>query len=338
MPSSNPLDKEGCHKATTQVTKQGTAYQDAYRDFDGIYCNKFFTDENLRSALSYKPREDDVFVVSYPKCGTTWMQHIACNIFRHGSPPGGLMELMFMSPFLEFLGAEAVRAMPRPGAIKTHLPFNKQPYSTKAKYIYITRNPYDCCVSYYYHTKTLPLHDFEEGTFDEFFEMFMEGKVDFGDYFDHVLSWYDHRNDNNVFFLTYEQLKKDTPGMVLQIADFLGKEDYGDKLRQSPEVLEKVLRAISIESMKKINGELKNMGETMLNMPPESMPEFLKSAMAAFGEIAKKPIQGDFVRKGIVGDWKNHFSAEQVSRMKEKIAAKTAGSDIMDLWKDTDLP
>lgn len=336
--SPNSLEKETCQKAAAQVAKQGATWHDMYRDFDGVYCNKFFSDESLRSALSYKPRDDDVFLVSYPKCGTTWMQHITCNIFRLGSPPESLMELMFISPFLEFLGAESVHAMKRPGAIKTHLPFNKQPYSAKAKYIYITRNPYDCCVSYYYHTKTLPLHNFEDGTFDQFFEMFMEGKVDFGDYFDHLLSWYEHRNDDNVFFLTYEQLKEDTPGMVLKIADFLGKEQYGDKFRQHPEIFEKVLNAISIESMKKINAELKNMAQTMSSMPPESMPAFLKSAMAAFGEIAKKPMQGDFVRKGIVGDWKNHFSAEQISRLKGKIAAKTAGSDVMNLWKDTDIP
>ncbi|KAG0443395.1 hypothetical protein HPB47_014967 [Ixodes persulcatus] len=100
--------------------------------------------------------------------------------------------------------------MARPGAIKTHMPFQLQPYSKDTKYLYIARNPYDCCVSFFYHTKGLPRYNFADGTFDEFFEMFIEGKVDTGDYFDNLLSWYEHRNDPNVLFLTYEDLKKDT--------------------------------------------------------------------------------------------------------------------------------
>lgn len=339
MPSSsNPLDEEGCKKATAEVCKPKAPYQDVYRDFEGLYISKIFTDQNLRSTLSYEPRDGDVFIVSYPKCGTTWMQHIVYNIFRDGTPPGSLLEMMTMAPFMELVGAEGARAMPRPGAIKTHLPFNKQPYSPKAKYIYITRNPYDCCVSFYYHTKNFPLYMFEEGTFDQFFDMFVEGKVDYGDYFDHILSWYEHRNDDNVFFVTYEQLKKDTPAVVLKIADFLGKEQYGDKLRQQPEVLQKVLGAITIESMKKINAEMKNMGESLSSMPQESMPEFMKSFRDTMAAHQDKPVKGEFVRKGIVGDWRNHFSSDQVTRMKERIAAKTAWSDVMGLWKDTELP
>ncbi|KAH7972560.1 hypothetical protein HPB52_013431 [Rhipicephalus sanguineus] len=87
-----------------------------------------------------------------------------------------------------------------------------------------TRNPYDCCVSYYYHTKGLPEYRFQDGTFDEFFDMFLEGHVDFGHYFEHVLSWYERRFDHNVLFATYEDLKKDTAGWIMRIADFIGEE------------------------------------------------------------------------------------------------------------------
>ncbi|KAG0443224.1 hypothetical protein HPB47_015159 [Ixodes persulcatus] len=154
-----------------------------------------------------------------------------------------------------------------------------------AKYIYICRNPFDCCVSFFYHTKAMPEYEFQDGTFDEFFEMFIEGKVDFGDYFDHVLSWYEHRNDPNVLFLTYEDLKKDTATWVLKIADFLG-EEYE----------------------------------------------------ATSQDVLETPMSGEFVRKGVVGDWRNHFSADQIKRLKERIELKTRGSDLMRLWKDTDIP
>lgn len=338
MPSSwNPVEEETGKKALEEACKPGPSHKNAYRDFEGLYLSKTFTDRNMRTALSYKPLDGDVFVVSYPKCGTTWMQHIVYCIFRDGVPPKNLMEFMNMAPFLELLGGEGAQAMPRPNGIKTHLPFNKQPYSAKAKYIYITRNPYDCCVSFYYHTRNMPMYLFEDGTFDQFFDMFIEGKVDFGDYFDHLLSWYEHRRDSNVLFVTYEDLKKDTRGWVLKVADFLGKE-YGDKLRQSPDIFEKIMTAISVDSMKKINAEMNNWGKDLASVPLETLPEGMKSLVEAMGSLLDKPIKGDFVRKGIVGDWKNHFSPEQVARMKERIALKTAGSDVMDLWKDAGLP
>ncbi|KAL1468730.1 hypothetical protein MTO96_025219 [Rhipicephalus appendiculatus] len=62
-----------------------------------------------------------------------------------------------LSTYLDFVGAEGVHSTPRPACLKTHLPFGKLPYSPEAKYIYITRNPYDCCVSFYYHTRSLLL-------------------------------------------------------------------------------------------------------------------------------------------------------------------------------------
>lgn len=82
--------------------------------------------------------------------------------------------------------------MQRPGALKIHLPFRLTPWSDKAKYIYVTRNPKDTCVSYYHHMKNIPGHGFN-GTFDQFFELFLSGKIDYGDYFDHVMEWYEHR-------------------------------------------------------------------------------------------------------------------------------------------------
>ncbi|KAM7299903.1 sulfotransferase 1C2-like [Ixodes scapularis] len=52
----------------------------------------------------------------------------------------------------------------------------------------------------------------------------------------------------------------------------------------------------------------------------------------------EKPLTEDTFRKGNVGDWRNHFSADQVKRLKERIELRTRGSDVMDLWKDNGLP
>ena len=36
----------------------------------------------------------------------------------------------------------------------------------------------------------------------------MARMVKYGDYFDHVLSWWAHKDDKNVLFIKYEDIKK----------------------------------------------------------------------------------------------------------------------------------
>uniref|UniRef100_V5IGY2 Putative sulfotransferase n=1 Tax=Ixodes ricinus TaxID=34613 RepID=V5IGY2_IXORI len=309
-----------------------------FKDLDGFYISSFLDEDTVRSALSYKPRSDDIFIVTYPKSGTTWTQYIVHCILNDGDLPKDFTEFTLMYPWLEFLGAEAAEKMARPGAIKCHLPFHKQPYSKKAKYIYVARNPYDCCVSFYHHCKSIPHYGLEDATFDQFLELFLAGEVGCGEYFDNLLSWYEHRKDSNVHFLRYEDLKMDTVASVLKIADFLG-EEYGQKLRTDDSLLEKVVKSTSLEGLKQqVNDGTKQMIPNLLALPPERQLKSLQIFGQKFSDKEMFVQKGNFVRKGILGDYKNHFSSEQIQRMKDWIAFRTKGSDVMNLWSDIGLP
>ncbi|GFY72391.1 sulfotransferase 1C2, partial [Trichonephila inaurata madagascariensis] len=220
-----------------------------YQDVDGLRIPGLFSPEVYKSALTYKARPDDLFIVTYPKCGTTWVQNIVACIFRDGDPFQSALEFFMETPFLEMTGAETAECMKRPGAIKTHLPFYLAPWSTAAKYIFVARNPKDCCVSLYKFTESMPGYRFEGGEFDDFFELFINGEVDFGDYFDVILSWYEHRNDPNVLFFTYEQLKKDTKPCILKIGEFIGSP-YKEKLENDEKFLDDVILHSSFSFMK----------------------------------------------------------------------------------------
>ncbi|XP_077522182.1 sulfotransferase ssu-1-like [Amblyomma americanum] len=308
-----------------------------YKHVDGYCVNTFFHDDIVRSALNYKPRPDDVFIATYPKCGTTWVQYIVCGIFNRGAFPKDSVEFMLASPFLEMLGAEAALKMPRPGAIKTHMSFDKVPYSKDAKYITVVRNPFDVCVSFYHHTKEKPSYNVPNMTFDDYFENFVHGTVSFGDYFDHLLSLYEHRDDPNVLFLTYEELKENARAQVLRIADFLGSE-YGKMLRENEEILKRILDGSDFKNMQAVVDSGGSILHRLLDLPPERA---LKS-LELYREPLKKRLEskGDvrFLRKGVVGDWRSHFSGSQIEKMKERISEKCGHTDVMKLWNGIGLP
>ena len=174
-----------------------------------------------------------------------------------------------------------------PRAFKSHLPYEMMPCglpsSTLGRYIYVVRNPRDVAVSYFHHERALLFYPLSE--WDDFFERFLKGDVDFGDYFDHVLSWWAHKDDDNVLILKYVDMKKDLPSTVDTIAKFIGQDI-------SKELMEEIAHRTTFENMKKDS-----------------------SANYEWAKKQRRPNESDFMRKGEVGDWKNYFTPEQLARL-----------------------
>ncbi|GIY84190.1 sulfotransferase 1C2 [Caerostris darwini] len=308
---------------------------------DGFQIPVMFPTDAFRSAMQYKPKPDDLFLVTYPKCGTTWAQQILLLILRQGKPLECPFEFSLSTPFMDTRGAESAEMMPRPNAIKTHLPFHLVPWSEQAKYIYIARNPKDCCVSYFHHTKGIPKHGFK-GDFDQYFELFLQGIVDYGDYFDHLMEWFQHRNDPNVLFMTYEEIQEDIEAAVLKMASFIDDEKYAEPLRKDREILDNVIHYSSFKAMKE--AALKR-AEVIRSMTDEEiqnspLPEREKRRLfrmrdpKADDKIRNSPPTLHNIRKGIVGDWRNYFSENQSKRMKDKFAERAKGTELENFWQN----
>uniref|UniRef100_A0A1S4LGF3 Sulfotransferase domain-containing protein n=2 Tax=Ixodes scapularis TaxID=6945 RepID=A0A1S4LGF3_IXOSC len=132
-------------------------------------------------------------------------------------------------PILELNSRETVA---RTRLLRTHLPMNRMRFSDEAKYVYVARNPWDCCVSDFHVTKDFPVFEFEKGKFEDFLDAFLRGQAGFGDYFDHVVSGYARKDCLNVLFLTYEEIQKNKTDVILRLANFLG-DAYGAALKKT---------------------------------------------------------------------------------------------------------
>ena len=278
----------------------------SYTSHDGFLMPMGFPAEGFTSGQLYLPQEGDVFVSTYPKCGTTWMQYIVLLIVGEGRGLRDGENVNDVFPHLEEVGRHVVEALPKPRLIKTHLPLQRTPWAEGARYVYVARNPFDCAVSFYHHTRGFIRHyDFADGTFDDFFECFIRGEVDFGDYFDNLLSWFSRRQDPNVLFMTYEDMLADPPGAIVRVAEFLGSR--GARAVRDPALREQILEQSSFRSMRE--SQQRWSSERPAGMPP-------------------------FVRKGIVGDWRNHFSPAQARRLVARFGERTRGTGAERLWSE----
>jgi hypothetical protein len=209
-------------------------------------------------------------------------------------------------PHLEELGLQAVEQLPEPRCIKTHLPLSLTPIASNARYLYVARNPFDCAVSFFHHSRGFGRHyDFEDGLWDDYFPYFLAGEVDSDDYFDHLVPWFERRDHDNVLLLTFESMKTDPRRAVLTIGQFMGAA--GRAVVENPVLLEKILHHSSFDAMSKDQ-------ERWSSQRPANMPAF--------------------VRKGQIGDWANHFSPDQTQKLLDRFAERTQGTTIESLWPE----
>jgi len=281
---------------------------------------KGFKDENILSGISYSAKPGDLFIVTYPKNGTTWMQQIVTLIQNNGNIPDLMKEngTSAISPFLEKYGKQAVYDIPSDTkhSIKTHMPYRLTPKHPEAKYIVVIRNPKDACVSQFHHYQLHEQLGWRQRNFHDFFPIWLAGDVGGADYFDWYLEWFKHKDDDNVLFVVYENMKKDIESSIFQVASFMGQE-YRDSL-QNKEILQQIVEKSSFSFMKKNH-----------KFRPKSKDELEKSV-----EKQKEDEKYSFIRKGIIGDWMSHLTDKENDALEKRTLEKFSGTGLLSLWKE----
>ncbi|ESO84708.1 hypothetical protein LOTGIDRAFT_148307, partial [Lottia gigantea] len=88
--------------------------------------------------------------------------------------------------------------------------------------VYVARNPKDTVVSYYHFHKMLKVITYS-GTIDDFVDSFIDGKCIYSPWWNHVLEAWKQKDNENVFFVKYEDMKKDIKSVIREVSKFLGK-------------------------------------------------------------------------------------------------------------------
>ncbi|XP_066300511.1 sulfotransferase 2B1-like [Branchiostoma lanceolatum] len=277
---------------------------DEWYEYKGAYFHpQLVTKDSLDVIPDYVIRDDDVVIVTYPKAGTNWIIEIVNKLMRAAGKTDVHTEdipwsFESTSPRFGKPGHVILEDQPSPRIIHTHLPWHLAPRMIsspkgKVKAIVLMRNPKDTVVSLYHFVckfrASVGIQHFPPC--DEFIQCFLDGKAPRGDYYDHVLGWWKMRDDPHFLFLKYEDMTKDLNSAVMKIKDFLGIS------------LDDVTTASIVESC------------TFAS---------LTSAWAESGNETKTLI----ARKGVIGDWKNTFTAAQSKAYDAKYRERLEGTGL----------
>ncbi|GMI87570.1 sulfotransferase 202B1 [Hibiscus trionum] len=278
------------------------------------YQGFWHTTRQLQAVLAcqrhFQAQDTDIFLITTPKSGTTWLKAIVfalMNRFQYPNTHTHHHPLLsenphVLVPFLELglyidgqVGDFTTFTSPR--LFGTHLPFVSLPDTVKnstCKLVYMCRNPKDTFVSLWHFTNKLRTNG--TNSLEETFDKFTRGVSLYGPFWDHVLGYWKQslENPERVLFLKYEEMKEQPKVQVLKLAEFLGRPFSLE------EEIDGILKLCSFENLSNL--------------------EVNKTGKLASGED-----YNTFFRRGDVGDGKNHLSPQMIKKFDQITQQKLHG-------------
>jgi len=259
-------------------------------------------------------RDNDIFIATYAKSGTTWLQQIISQLIFNGEEG---LEVAEMSPWVDLRVPPKEVKLPMMEQqthrrfLKTHLPIDALVFSPESKYIYIGRDGRDVVWSLYNHHVNAnhiwyealndtpgrvgpPIGKPPESIIEYYHDWLNKDGHPFWPFWENVKSWWEIRNLPNVFMLHFANLKSDMPSEIKKIAEFL-------EIEIDPNKWNDILDHCSFEYMKEHATKSVPLG-------------------GAFWDGGSKT----FIYKGVNGRWKDVLSQDD-SRKYEEMAIEKLG-------------
>lgn len=229
--------------------------------------------------LLQKTDSDDIFLVSYPKSGTTWMRFLVgnyltgnqCNFSNAHSIMPGLRHDQDTVDWCQF----------KPRFIQSHFPFSPE----YRKVVYLVRDGRDVAVSYYFHLlKHWRLE--KDVLFADYLTKFNQGSLGIsGSWGDHVFTWLDNA-PSDFILVRYEDIQSDASRELNRVLEFAG-------LSVCQQAVVSAVEASNFERMQSLEKSQYKLSQSKLATSDPSI---------------------QFVRKGEIGDWQNYFTDELLSQ------------------------
>ena len=195
--------------------------------------SRLTTSAGVQAGMALQLQPTDIVVTPFGKSGTTWLQQIAHTLRTRGDMD--FDDISRVAPWIESstdlgldLNAEQ-KASPR--VFKSHLDAQRIPKG--GRYIIACRDPKDALYSMYKFMEgwflepgTVSLDDFARATY------ITAGKAvgsTGGDYWTHLNSWWQRRDDPDVIFMAYEHMKDDLTVAIQKVASLMAI-DMDDEL------------------------------------------------------------------------------------------------------------
>ncbi|MBV9330135.1 MAG: sulfotransferase domain-containing protein [Alphaproteobacteria bacterium] len=275
----------------------------------------------------FEPRDGDIVIGTFSKCGTTWTQRIV-DLLVFQSPevrPFGSISPWLDSTFIHPLEDDlaTLKAQTHRRYIKSHLQFDALPVWDTVKYIHVGRDGRDARLSFQNHMQGMnpevfvrigaeaaklaagdtppalppPFPDDPRACLLQWFDQLEAGLgAPVGadpDYFDFEATYWRERRRSNLLLVHYDDLKADLAGEMRRISDFL-------EIATPESLMGSLVEAARFESMKKH-------GDALF---PELNQMFDRGA-------------DRFINKGRSGRWREVLTPEDVARY-EAIMARAA--------------
>ena len=242
-----------------------------------------------------KRRETDIYILSFPKCGRTWLrmllgQAIQSHFRRTDEDPTELFKItrrIEEMPTVRFTHDDDPQ-WKRPAEIQR----SKRRYRNK-KVVFLVRDPRDAVVSNFFQKR---YRDFGnkafDGTLSEFVRSEVGGLHSLVTFYNVWAKAKDRPKD--FLLMRYESLHEDTHGEVARLLEFVGLEE------QDPSLIERAVEASSFENMRKMESS-KSLSKNRMRPKDESDPRSYK------------------MRKGKVGGYREQLTDDDIGYIDEVI-------------------
>jgi aryl sulfotransferase len=272
----------------------------------------------------YRPRQGDVIVATYPKCGTTWTQRIVSLLMHQSPAPRDIMgeapwlDTTLFGPVGDMLATLAAQTHRR--SIKTHLPLDGFPVFEGVKVIHTVRDGRDACVSMHNHQLGMLRESFSPSmvaeappellsqgppppTPEDPHDWFL-GWMDQAEHYDPAapfaetpfcefeVTYWTRRREPWLLHVNYADLKADLAGEMRRIGEFL-------EIETPPALMPQLVEAATFEAMKRD-------GDALLPLVGE--------------HFDKGPER--FLHKGVNGRWKEFLTDQDLARYDALVSRK----------------